>query len=599
MKEKSPVVVNGNRRPNQSPPKVRIFDFKRPDKFSRQQIRSLYILHEQFCQFLTAHWTALLKMDVSLNLSSVDQLTYKEYIQSIPNPGVNAVLDMSPIKTHASMEIARPLVSTLLDRLFGGAGASSDERAPLTPVENRIMEGVFGQMMPSLREAWEILMPLTPSCLRIESNPVNVQIIPPDDMIALITAECSIGEVKGILNLCLPYLLLEPIIAKLSPAYWYSNPREQKAPGPLASFLPELPLETSLYYESPAKSLAEIQEIVEGKELEVDLQEWSCCLEAGGSVFYNLEPLEKNNFRIVEDSGFDLEAGNLQKKTPSELERFTSRMEENMNLLASRVETRMRSLEEGQMGLHSQMDFPETLEICEGGEEGEAKPFRFIKRNRVSDLFLILRNENTQMTALVLSFLDASTAAALMELYPQEKQLDIIQRISSLNEVNPRIMNSLEHILSEALAKYSSTIQYKIGGIHSAVEILNCCSSSVEKYVITTLDEQDPRLSESLKQNMFVFEDCLVLDREDLSMVFSRTERTDLLKALRMVDEGIKKEMLACFNEQERKEIEKQLKEMKRVRLTEVEAAQNKIINTIRTMEENGEIFVPRPDELV
>jgi len=206
--------------------KVKIYDFRRPDKFSKDQIRTLQMMHETFARLTTTALSAQLRALVSVHVASVDQLTYEEFIRSIPNPTTLAVINMDPLKGSAVLEIDPSITFTIIDKLFGGMGESSKISRELTDIELSVMEGIIVRILGNLREAWCNVIDLRPRLGNIETNPQFAQIVPPNDMVVLITLETKVGEVEGMTNLCIPYITIEPVISKLSAQYWYSSIRK-------------------------------------------------------------------------------------------------------------------------------------------------------------------------------------------------------------------------------------------------------------------------------------------------------------------------------------------------------------------------------------
>jgi len=206
--------------------KVKIYDFRRPDKFSKDQIRTLQMMHETFARLTTTALSAQLRALVSVHVASVDQLTYEEFVRSIPNPTTLAVINMDPLKGSGVLEIDPSITFTIIDKLFGGVGESSRITRELTDIELSVMEGIIVRILGNLREAWSNVIDLRPRLGNIETNPQFAQIVPPNDMVVLITLETKVGEVEGMTNLCIPYITIEPIISKLSAQYWYSSIRK-------------------------------------------------------------------------------------------------------------------------------------------------------------------------------------------------------------------------------------------------------------------------------------------------------------------------------------------------------------------------------------
>ncbi|MDR1893273.1 MAG: flagellar motor switch protein FliM [Spirochaetales bacterium] len=205
--------------------KIKIYDFKRPDKFSKEQIRTISIMHETFARLTTTALSAQLRSLVQVHVASVDQLTYEEFIRSIPNPTTLGIINMDPLKGSAVLEIDPSITFSIIDRLFGGQGEGTKITRDLSDIESQVMEGIIVRILGNLREAWSQVIDLRPRLGQIETNPQFAQIVPPNDMVVLVTMETKVGEVEGMINFCIPYLTIEPIISKLSAQYMYSSVR--------------------------------------------------------------------------------------------------------------------------------------------------------------------------------------------------------------------------------------------------------------------------------------------------------------------------------------------------------------------------------------
>lgn len=205
--------------------KIKIYDFKRPDKFSKEQIRTVSIMHETFARLTTTSLSANLRSMVHVHVASVDQLTYEEFIRSIPTPTTLAIINMDPLKGNAILEIDPAVTFSIIDRLFGGTGEGTKAQHELTDIEQSVMEGIIVRILGNMLEAWATVIDLRPRLGQIDTNPQFAQIVPPTEMVVLVTLETKVGEVEGMMNFCIPYLTIEPIIGKLSAQYWYSSVR--------------------------------------------------------------------------------------------------------------------------------------------------------------------------------------------------------------------------------------------------------------------------------------------------------------------------------------------------------------------------------------
>ena len=200
--------------------KIKTYDFKRPDKFSKDQIRTLYMLHENFARLLNTYLSTHLRTLVNVEVASVEQLTYQEFVQSLSNPSVIGVLAVPPLKGNVIMEINTSIAFAFIDRVFGGQGQNSIKPRVLTEIEEAVMRKMFAKEMEHFQEAWHNVVVMQPKLEVIESNPQFTQIVPPSDMVVIITLQTKIGEVEGFMSICIPYLVLEPIMSKLTTTFW-------------------------------------------------------------------------------------------------------------------------------------------------------------------------------------------------------------------------------------------------------------------------------------------------------------------------------------------------------------------------------------------
>lgn len=203
----------------------KLYNFRRPDKFSKEQMRTIQIMHETFARLTTTSLSAQLRCMVQVHVASVDQLTYEEFIRSIPTPTTLAVINMDPLKGNAILEIDPAITFSMIDRLFGGQGQAAKVQRDLTDIEQSVMEGIIVRILANMRESWTQVIDLRPRLGQIETNPQFAQIVPPSEMVVLVTLETKVGDEEGMMNFCIPYITIEPIISKLSSQFWFSSVR--------------------------------------------------------------------------------------------------------------------------------------------------------------------------------------------------------------------------------------------------------------------------------------------------------------------------------------------------------------------------------------
>ncbi len=210
--------------------KIRVYDFKRPNKFSKDQIHSLQNIHDNFCRALTTYFSAHLHSVIETRVLSIEQITYDEFICSLPNPTILGIYTLEPLEGTLLLEISPSLVFTIIDRLLGGLGQGTEKNRDLTEIERTIVERRISQMISLFGEAWDEVYKLNPQFVALETNPQFTQIVAPNEMIVLVTLEIKIGETMGMINVCLPFLVLEPILDKLSTYFLFSTQAKTTSP---------------------------------------------------------------------------------------------------------------------------------------------------------------------------------------------------------------------------------------------------------------------------------------------------------------------------------------------------------------------------------
>ncbi len=599
--------------------KVKKYDFKRPDKFSKDQIRTIAVLHETFSRLATTSLSSSLRMFCELHLASVDQMTYEEFIRSIPSPTAMGLVNMRPLKGAMVLEIDPPLIFAMVDRLFGGTGAALETKREITGLEHIILENIFTRiLLGDFKESWSHVIDLNPTLEQIDTNPQFAQIVPPTEMIVLATAEAKVGDVKGMINLCYPYLTIEPIIGKLTARYWYSSVRRGKLDWNEAADVGSLAAETELYFEGEDLSLRELGRLKKKSLIKLpDFKKGRAFLTAGGAPVLDLRREDKKpgyRFSVEGDRSITerertfLELSGRVKKT-TEREEMEKLVSSPLDVISSEIRKSMEELKAGigeinsrQEEIVDQMYFstPDREVPQEGTPEaGRGKPFGFVRMTDWDNLFNIIGREHPQLIALVTAYLDTHIASHILSSFPEDRQIDIANRIASLDRTDPRILETVERWVQEKLKAMGLREATPVGGIEQVVDILNVSSRSVEKTVVEGLEKQNPGLAEDIKKRMFVFEDIVLLDNEAIQKVIRKADREALLIALKAVDQEVSDRIYGNMPKDAAAAFKSDYEKIGRVRLTDVEAAQQGVVSLIRKLEEEGEIVVAHPDEMV
>lgn len=221
---------------------ISIYDFKRPERVSKEQMRAFRALHESFSREFGAALSGMLRSIIEVKLISVDQLTYSEFVFSLENPTCFNLLESETLEGHIILDISPSIIFPIIDRLLGGNGDSqgSYPNRPLTEIEIRLVSRITGLAIEGIESAWSNLCDWKLKVSQVESNPQLVQIVPPNEVIVLISFEVTMGETRGIINLCIPFNTIEPLSNKLTSDTWSAY--KKKSP----DLRQQLSLETSV-----------------------------------------------------------------------------------------------------------------------------------------------------------------------------------------------------------------------------------------------------------------------------------------------------------------------------------------------------------------
>ncbi len=213
---------------NSSEKQVKDYDFARPSKFSKEHLRTLEIIFEHYGRLLSTNLPVYLRKNVQVEVMNSEAVTYMEFSNALSNPVLLGIVDFAPLEGSIIMEMASKLGYAIVDRMLGGEGEPLDKVRDFSEIELSIVERIMVACVELLREPWANVVDVVPRLERIETNSQFAQIISPSEMIAIVTVNIKIGEVEGLMNVCLPYLTLESVMDKLNTKFWYSNMQERE-----------------------------------------------------------------------------------------------------------------------------------------------------------------------------------------------------------------------------------------------------------------------------------------------------------------------------------------------------------------------------------
>ncbi|WP_321778725.1 flagellar motor switch protein FliM [Sulfurimonas sp.] len=195
---------------------VTLYDFKRPNRVSKEQLRAFRGVHDKMARSLASQISSIMRSIVEIQLHSVDQMTYGEFLMSLPNPTSFNVFSVKPLEGSGVIEINPSIAFPMLDRLLGGKGEPFDASREFSDIELSLFETILRVMMSTLKEAWGPVMEVYPNVESKESSPNVVQIVAQNEIVVMVVMEIIIGHSSGMMNICYPVISLEPILPKLA-----------------------------------------------------------------------------------------------------------------------------------------------------------------------------------------------------------------------------------------------------------------------------------------------------------------------------------------------------------------------------------------------
>jgi len=207
---------------------IRGYDFKRPERVSKEQMRALETLHEAFARVFGAAISGFIRTIIEVKVAATEQMTYGEFIASLPNPTAFNLIETEQLDGYICLEVSPLIIYPMFDRMLGGTSTELfiPQRA-LTAIEIRLLRVLLDRALKAMTEAWSNIRELTFDLVETESNPHLVQIVPPNEVVVVVGFEIRMGSRAGTMNLCIPFNVIEPLMADLSAQSWFNVPRDK------------------------------------------------------------------------------------------------------------------------------------------------------------------------------------------------------------------------------------------------------------------------------------------------------------------------------------------------------------------------------------
>jgi len=270
------------------------------------------------------------------------------------------------------------------------------------------------------------------------------------------------------------------------------------------------------------------------------------------------------------------------------LEEFSTNFQAREFLMAGGIEYARDMLEKA-VGAERALEILEKLT-----SNLQVKPFDFLKKSDPMQLVNVLQNEHPQTIALILCYLTPKQAAQVISSLPEALKAEVVKRIAMLDKANPEVVREVERVLERKVSTFVTQDFAQVGGLDTVVEFMNSLDRTTEKEILDKLSETEPELAEEIRSHMFVFEDITKLDDRSIQLVLREVDTKDLAKALKGADEEILNKITNNLSKRAGQLLKEEIEFMGPIRVVDVEEAQQKIVNTIRRLEESGEIFIAR-----
>lgn len=593
-------IIGGSRDPDGTY-EVKRYDFKRPDKFSLEQIQTFRLIHQVVARMLTATISTTIGRPAEVTVADVDQLTYQEFLDSVPEKSAFAAVKLSPLRGPIVMELDGALASLLVTAASGQRPESLTMAAPeqpLTEIETLVLESVVDELLPAVKHSWKTVIELAPSVAAIENNRRDVMIVPPTEMIILASLAVRMGDEQAFLNIAVPFLTIEPIIGKLSARYWYSTVRRGRGGVPeLGSRAAEIAVDCELSVPLEALPVAELPAVLHGAPLPLEsLYAGTARLIAGSvavaDVAMDAANLEREQLELeIVDRGKSRAASSRTDAGPS-----PEGVVRALDPLLERINGELRELrlafEESREDRES--TYAQEIGVTSRTGLSEAAGPQIENPN---DVAILVSSERPETVAFLLAPLEPQSAARVLAALPANLRDDTVRALTTLEaadlQLHARVLTFLGRRIQTTRESSAA------GGPPAVAEILNHVPRSVEKAVMERFMNEDKALFESIAQLMFVFEDFVLVDPSAIRKVAERVTPEELALAMKGVAKEVVSHILNALSDEHVAQVEAAEASIGRTRRADVEAAQREIIEELRRLEEEGEVVIARPDEVV
>lgn len=566
--------------------RVKRYDFKRPDKFSAEQIRTICFVHETFCRLATPTLSSAVGAEAEVKVTLVDQCTISEHLDHTEPGSAFALLGVKPLDGPMLVQLTLEPAEAVVNGLCGGR-KTPVESCGLGPLDTVVLAHAVECVLPDLKSAWSNIVDLQPDVKTVETDHRQLQIAAPSEMIVLVTLGLTVGGTAGHIRFIIPYLTIEPVIGRLRAQYWYLGPGKPPRERPVN--LDDVPLAAEVVFPTEALALSALRDVRAGLPVHLPGAGGARLVLGGAPVALVRDSadaaLSKRRGTYVFVRGVTHGVSGVEhdeKKVLPEIRALIERVD--------RLSGDVRALSDSQRVLSEDL-------VHDRGEPSSGPGLDTVTVAHAAGLAQVLCTERAQVIAFVLGLLPDAVSAAVIAAVPEDRRPDIVERLVKMVETD-RI---LERRVSVYLAGFVSRPEFSrtLGGPDRAARILNHVPRSIEKHVMETFVDRDTELFESIARLMFVFQDFVLVDPVAIRKLMARIDVNEMALAMKDVEHDVCDHIIGALDEDAARALTSALSSVGRVRRRDVEAAQRDLIEELRQLEAAGEVVVARPDEML
>ena len=571
---------------------VRRYDFRRPDKFSWDQIRTFEMMHKTIARLLAVELGRIVRRPIDVTVSGVDQMTYEEFLDATSEHSLYAVVEMRPLRGSLLVQTDGSLATLLIASVYGVREATLAHPArPLTELEKVVAGWILEDALPAVNEGWRHVGEVHAAVTTVESDRRMVMIVPPAEMIILASINVAIGDASAFINLAVPFLMLEPVLGKLSAMHSYGPARPPLAAPTMGEAAGHLTLDCELSIPAGRIPFARLPAILAGEPLPLPaLADGGIELRGGGVPVarVSIDQQARGASRIIVsvEEAHAAVRGTQASSRSDEPNEVTARLGE--------LTEAVRELKLAVSELREDQDAGANRAI---GPDGRIGPVPRGDLPDAADAALLMAGEAPTTVAFYLAGIPEQSAAGVLSRLSPGMQVETLAALASLAEVDRRLHERMTAYLSRRLRGRRDAAF--AGGPGLAAGVLNHVPRAVEKHVMETFQASDHDLFESIARLMFVFEDFLMVDPAAIAKLDGSVGPDEWALALKGVPGEVSAHILESLGHARAAEVHEEEASLGRVRRNDVEAAQREIIEELRRLEERGEVMVARHDEVV